>query len=144
MSRVFSTVWKTLLIWPACCGLLTTVFSIFDAIQNGRFGKLMADPDWIIMPFFAYLMYWIPALVTGTAFCLIGVWRKGLPVWSVPISALSAFLVFYYYEFSSRPYFQSGITKSTLFSIMGVIVSTVCSYVVWRFVRKHWNERSSA
>ena len=144
MSRVFSTVWKTLLIWPACCGLLTTVFFIFDAIQNGRFGKLMADPDWIIMPFFAYLMYWIPALVTAMAFCLIGIWRNGLPIWSVPISALLAFLVFYYYEYSTRPYFKSGITKGSLFLIAGIIVTTACCYIVWRIVRKHWNQRSPA
>ena len=141
---MFSTVWKTLLIWPACCGLLVAVFSIADAIQHGRFGKFVTDPDLIGLPLFAYLMFWIPALVIAMAFCLIGVWRKGLPVWSVPISSLLAFLVFYYYEFSTRPYFQSGITKSSLFSILGVIVSTVCSYVVWRMVRKHWNERSSA
>ena len=140
MSRVFSTVWKTLLIWPACCGLFTAIFSILDAIKNERLGKFLADPDWLIMPVFAYLLYWVPALVAAITFCLIGVWRKILPVWSVPISALLAFLVFYCYELLTRPYFQSGITKSSLILIMGVIVSAACSYIVWRIVRKHWNE----
>jgi hypothetical protein len=142
MSRVFSTVWKTLVIWPACCGLFTVVFTIFDAIKNERLVKFLADPDWLIMPLFAYLLYWIPALVAAIAFCLIGVWRNALPVWSVPISALLAFLVFYYYEFFTRPYFLSGITKSSLVLIMGVIVSAASSYIVWCIVRKHWNELS--
>jgi uncharacterized membrane protein len=140
MSRVFSTVWKTLLIWPACCGFLTTVFFIFAAIKNERFGKFLADPDWLVIPVFAYLLYWIPALVVAITFCLIGFWHKNLPVWSVSISALLAFLVFYCYEFFTRPYFQSGITKSILLSIMGVIVTAACSYIVWHIVRKHWNE----
>jgi hypothetical protein len=144
MSGVFSTVWKTLLIWPACCGTLIFVLSIFDALKNESFDKFKVDPDWLLTPIFAYLMFWIPALVTAIAFCLIGIWRNGLPIWSVPISALLAFLVFYYYEYSTRPYFKSGITKGSLFLVTGIIVTTVCCYIVWRIVRKHWNQRSPA
>jgi cobalamin synthase len=144
MSKVFATVWKTLLIWPAFCGLLIAILSIYDAIQNGRLGKTMADPDWLLMPIFAYLMFWIPALVTAMAYCLIGIWRNSLPIWSVPISALLAFLVFYYYEYSTRPYFKSGITKDNLFLVAGIIVSAACCYFVWHIVRKHWNQRSPA
>jgi membrane protein required for beta-lactamase induction len=142
MRQMFSTLWKTLLIWPACCGGITLVFVVVHSIYEGKLSHLMSDPDWALMPVFTYLMYWMPALVAGTVFCLIGFWKKALPVWSVPISALLAYLVFYTYEAVTRPYFQSGITKTTFFSVLAIFVSTACSAVVWRVVRKHWNKLS--
>lgn len=142
MKRVFSIIWKTLVIWPAGCSFLIAVFSVLDAIQMGKLTGFMSDPDLVLIPLFSYVMFWLPALVAGITFCIIGMLKNGLPVWSVPISALSAFLVLFAYEVSARPYFQSGVTKNTLYSIMAIFAFTACSYVVWWVVRKHWNEFS--
>jgi hypothetical protein len=142
MKRVFSTIWKTLLIWPACCGILVTVFFMLDEFRKGRFIEFVTDRDLVLVPLFAYVLFFIPAIVTGIAFSLIGILHKSLPRWSVPISVLPALAVLLVYEFSIRHHFEFRAHPSDMifYPIMAIPVSTACSYVVWRAVRKHWNE----
>jgi hypothetical protein len=140
MKAVFSTFWKTLLIWPVCCGLIATIATVARSIHDGKFNQVMADPDWLIAPLFAYFMFWLPALVTGIAFCLIGVLRKILPSWSVLVAGITAFLVFYIYEYFNRPYFKSGMTESTPLAATGLAIFAASSLLVWIVVRNAWSE----
>jgi hypothetical protein len=146
MKRVFSTIWKALAIWPVCCGILVTVFFMLDEIQKGRFVGFVTDPDLILIIPFAYFLFFIPAIVNGIAFSLIGILNKSLPGWSVPASVLPPISVLLAYEFSIRHHweFRAHSSDFAFYTIMAVPVSTVCSYLVWRVVRRHWKEIAPA